>query len=186
MTSGATPRYGAITKATGREIAMAATFMMTLVMSMTKNAMPMTNRNQLAPSNFISHFTASHLAAPVSQRQKPKLMAPAKRRMMSQGISSRSSTLRMPVIKNKIVDVTMMAVLSKGFRAGIKERRDITRTQDKMIQVATISFLVIGPSSLLSRMALCRRPGITFFSGLKKIMKKPQSRKTMSHPTGNM
>ena len=60
MTSGATPRYGAITKATGREIAMAATFMMTLVMSMTKNAMPMTNRNQLAPSNFISHFTASH------------------------------------------------------------------------------------------------------------------------------
>lgn len=48
ITSPATPRYGAMTRATGREIAMAATFMIKLIIIMTKKAMLITNTNQLA------------------------------------------------------------------------------------------------------------------------------------------
>ena len=73
-----------MTRATGREIAMAATFMIKLVMIMTKKAMLITKTNQLASWNMISQLTASQLAAPVCHRQLPMLMAPAKSRMMFQ------------------------------------------------------------------------------------------------------
>src|SRR6056297_3377220 len=82
ITSGATFRKGAMTNATGREMAMAATFMMKLVIIMTKKAMDMTKMNQWASLNMFNQLMASHSAAPVCQRQKPMLMAPAKRRMM--------------------------------------------------------------------------------------------------------
>ena len=47
-TSGATDRYLAVTRATGSEMAMAATFMMKLVMISTKKATPSTKTNQWA------------------------------------------------------------------------------------------------------------------------------------------
>jgi len=85
MTSGATPRYLEITRETGREMAMAATFMMKLVMMSTKKAIPRTNTSQGAFWNMASQCTAIHWAAPVFQRQNPMLMAPPKSRMMFQG-----------------------------------------------------------------------------------------------------
>ena len=96
---------------------MAATFIKKLVMIITKNAMPIIKKKPLELWNIISHFIASHLAAPVCQRQKPMLMAPAKSRMIFHGISSRSSISRMPVIKKRIVDVKIMAVLSRIFNS---------------------------------------------------------------------
>jgi len=95
----------------------------------------------------VSQLTASHLAAPVSQRQKPILMAPAKRRMMFHGISSRSSMSMMPVTKNMIVEIRMMAVLSMGLSAGMKERRAMTVMQVKTMTMAMISCFVMGPRS---------------------------------------
>ena len=47
-TSGATAKYSAITRATGREIAMAASFMMKFVRTGTNNAFPCTKSNQWA------------------------------------------------------------------------------------------------------------------------------------------
>ncbi len=93
---------------------MAATFIMKLVIIMRKKAIPMINTNQVDSLNITSQFTAIHLAAPVSHRQKPILMAPANRRMIFQGISSRSSRSRMPVMKKRIVEIKIMAVLSIG------------------------------------------------------------------------
>ena len=50
-TQGATERYLALTRTTGREMAMAATFMMKLVRTSTKNGAPSTDNNQWAFSN---------------------------------------------------------------------------------------------------------------------------------------
>ncbi len=80
----------------------------------------------------------------------------------------------------------MMAVLSRDSRAGIKERMDMVSTQARIMEAAMISLREIGPSSALSLTALSFRPGMTFFSGLKKIKKNTQSRKTISQPMGNM
>ena len=175
-----------MTRATGREMAMAATFIMKLVMTITKNEMPITKINQWASLNITSQLTASHSAAPVSHKQKPMLMAPAKRRIMFHEISSRSLRSSISRIKNKIVEIRMMAVLSMGSSAGINERNDIVRTQLKIIRAASISFRVTGPNSASSCFALFLNPGITFFSGLKKIMKNPHKRKVINQPTGNM
>ena len=88
--------------------------MMKLVIIMMKKAMLMTNTNQWALAKSASQLMAIHSAAPVSQRQKPMLMAPANRRIMFQGTTSRSSISRMPVIKNRMVDNRIMAVLCGG------------------------------------------------------------------------
>ncbi len=57
MTSAATPRYGAMTRATGSEMAMAATFMMKLVMIRTKKAMLM---DENEPVGFFEHDQPVH------------------------------------------------------------------------------------------------------------------------------
>ena len=133
-----------------------------------------------------NQLTANQLAAPVSHKQLPMLMAPAKSRIIFQGIDSRSSISRMPVIKNKMVETRIMPVLSKISRAGMKERRDITAMQLNTMVAAIISLRVKGPNSALRRFALSRNPGIVFFSGLKKTIKNPHRRKVISQPTGNM
>ena len=66
MTSGATPRYLAMTRETGRVMAMAATFMMKLVMHKTKKAMARTKTSQGAFWNQLTQLTAIHSAALVS------------------------------------------------------------------------------------------------------------------------
>ena len=80
---------------------MAATFMMKLVIILTKKAMLMIKTKPLDSLNMVSQLTAIHSAAPVCQRQKPMLMAPANSRMMFQGISSRSLMSKRPVAKEK-------------------------------------------------------------------------------------
>ena len=153
---------------------------------MTKKAMLITNTNQLDSLNMASQLTASHFAAPVSHRQNPMLMAPAKRSMMFHGISSRSLMSRTLNTKKSTVEIRIRAVLSMGSRAGINDLSDITAIQESTMTAARISLPVMGPSSELSCLALALNPSITFFSGLQNIMKKPQSAKVMSHPTGNM
>ena len=102
MTSPATPRYGAMTRATGSEMAIAATFMIKLVMIITKKAMPRIKTMPEESLNSCSQLIASHFAAPVSQRQKPIDMAPENSRTIFQGISSRS--LRVRIFKTKKAD----------------------------------------------------------------------------------
>src|SRR3989339_807737 len=63
MTWGATPRYLAMTRDTGRAMAMAATFMMKLVMIRTKKAMASTKTSQGALRKKESQCTASPSAA---------------------------------------------------------------------------------------------------------------------------
>ena len=58
-----------MTRATGRDIAIAATFIMKLVRIMTKKAMLRTNTSQCDFWNRASQFTAIHFAASVSHRQ---------------------------------------------------------------------------------------------------------------------
>jgi hypothetical protein len=59
-----------------------------------------------------------------------------------------------------------------------------TRMAAITITEAMISFLVMPPISLLSRLAFSRRPGIVAFSGFMTTMKKPHSRKVISQPMG--
>ena len=186
MTSPPIPRYGAITRATGREMAMDATFMIKFVIIMTKKAIPRMKTRGGELSKSASQCTASHLAAPVSHRQKPMDMAPAKRRIIFHGISSRSSIFRIFNKKKAIVEQSRIPVLSRLPRAGTKFFKAITTIVETTITVVMISFLLQLPSSAYILMAFCLRPGIRSFSGLKNNIKNPQSRKVMIQPMGNM
>ena len=80
----------------------------------------------------------------------------------------------------------MMAVLSTGCKAGMNERSDIVRIQAPTMIAALISLRVNGPNSELSWRAFSLSPGMVFFSGLKKTIKNPHSRRVMIQPMGNI
>ena len=145
ITSGATPTYGAITRDTGMLMAMAATFMMRLVITRTNTAMPITNTNQCVPSNRLSQLIASHSAAPVCHRQKPRLIAPPKRSTMFHEVPSRSSRETMRNRKNRMVATRMTGALSSGCSAGTNERRPNSVIVENTITTARISLPVMGP-----------------------------------------
>ncbi|EKD35886.1 MAG: hypothetical protein ACD_75C01737G0005 [uncultured bacterium] len=167
-------------------MAIAATFMMKLVMIMTKKAIPRIKTTAGASVKSCSQFTASHSAALVCQRQKPMDIAPPKSRMIFQGMSSRSSTFRIFRIKNSSVELRRIAVLSMVFKAGTQFFRAISRMTARVIAKVKISFLFQPPNSVYIRLAFSFKPGITAFSGLQTRSMSPQMRKTISHPTGAM
>ena len=175
-----------MTRATGRDIAIAATFMMKFVIIITKNAMPSMKTIAGALLNMVSQLTAIHFAAPVSHRQKPMDMAPAKSRIIFHGISSRSSMSRILTMKNMIVEHRRIPVLCKLVMAGINDLPEMTTIVITTIMVAMISWNDHAPSSLYILLALSRRPGMAIFSGLQTSMKKPQRIKVMAQPMGNI
>ena len=89
-------------------------------------------------------------------------------------------------MKNRMVEIRMMAVLSIGFKAGMKDRSAMTRIQAPTMMAALISLRLSEPISAYSTRALSRSPGMEAFSGLQKIMKNPQSANVMSQPMGIM
>ena len=62
----------------------------------------------------------------------------------------------------------------------------MTTMAEPTMTAARISSRESLPSPALSSRAFSRSPGMVAFSGLHTIMKKPQSRKIISQPTGNM
>ena len=167
-------------------MAIAATFIMKFVKMSTKVATLNTNTSQCAFWNNKSHSTAIHCAAPVCQRQKPILMAPLKRRIIFQGISSSSLTVRTLNKKNTSVEQSRMAALSSTFKAGTKACIDMTAIAPNTMIITNFSSLVMGPISFKSPSTLSFRPLITFFSGFRKIMRTIQMTKTMTHPIKNI
>src|SRR4030042_4564947 len=186
IASGATPKYFAMTRETGREIAIAATFMMKLVRINTKVATPKTNTSQCAFWNKISHSTAIHSAAPVFQRQKPILMAPLKSRIIFHGISSSSLTVSTLNTKNKRVEQSIIADLSNAFMVGKNDCEIMAKTTPITHTITNFSFLVIGPSSFERFLTLSLSPGIIFFSGFEITINKIHMTNTITQPIGNM
>ena len=92
----------------------------------------------------------------------------------------------MPLIKNRMVEIRMMAVLSIGLRAGMTSRSAMVRMHAPTISAALISLRVSGPISAFNCRALCCSPGIVAFSGLKNTMKKPHNAIVINQPIGNM
>ena len=135
-----------MTRATGRLIAIAATFMMKFVMISTKNAIPRMKTKGGASRKRMSQFTASHSAAPVFQRQNPIDIAPPKSRTMFHGNSSRSFTVSTLNTKKSTVAVRITALLSNTFRAGTSARTERNAIAANTMTRERISRVVILPS----------------------------------------
>jgi hypothetical protein len=119
------------------------------------------------------------------------LMAPANSRMMFQGMASRSSMSRMPVMKNRMVEMRMTAVLCGRHEArdgGFQNGKNAQGQDDRPHDDSGGDDLLAGDAAQLGvePLPFSRRPGMVFFSGLKKTMKKPHRRKVISQPMGNM
>ena len=91
--------------------------------------------------------------------------------MMFQGISSRSFTVRMPMMKNSSVEISIRAARSMGCRSGTTDLRDITTTTPKTISSTIFSWRVIGPRCAASLATLSFSPAISFFSGFRKVIR---------------
>ena len=130
-------------------MAIAATFMIRLVITSTKKAVPSTNRSQCAFWKSDQPLDGQPLAAPVCHRQKPMLMAPPNSRTMFQGISSSSLIVRILKTKNRIVATRMMALLFHGLQGG-NERPQAHRPDGRKRRSPAKGFRrgVIGPSRL--------------------------------------
>src|SRR5665811_2591356 len=188
MTWGATPKYWAMTRETGKEMAMAATFMMKLVITKTKKAMPRTNTSQGALRKKDSQCTASHSAALVLHKQKPMDMAPPNSRMMFQGMVSRSSTVRVRVRKKSNVPTSMMPARSMSVKAFTgRNALSINNPTMRITVPRTIfSLRFKGPNSLVRSLAFFLSPAMTDRSGLKQVIIINQMANIIKSPRGSM